>query len=103
MACSSSAWVRTSTWIHWVLLRFFSARLEHRGKAAAEGDVIVFDEDAVLQIEAVIDAAAAADGVFIEHAEAGDGFAGVEDLGFCAGDGFDELVGEGGDAASCAA
>ncbi len=52
---------------------------EGGGKASAEGDVVVLDEDAVLQVEAVIDAAAAADGVLVEGAEAGDGLAGVED------------------------
>src|ERR1035437_7269756 len=41
------------------------------GKAAAERDVIVLDEDSVLQIEAVVESAAAADGVFVERTKAG--------------------------------
>jgi hypothetical protein len=56
--------------------------LEDRGQAAAERDVVVLDEDSVLQVEAVVDAAAAADGVLIQRAQAGDGLAGVEDFGF---------------------
>ena len=73
---------------------------EDGGQAAAERDVVVLDEDSVLQVEAVVDAAAAADGVLIQRAQAGDGLAGVEDfgLGFGGGDGADEFVGEGGDA-----
>ena len=73
---------------------------EHGGKAAAERDVIVLDEDPILQVEPVVEAAAAADGVFIQRAQAGDGLAGVEDLGlgFCGGDRADVFVGEGGDA-----
>ena len=54
---------------------------EGGGKAAAEGDVVVLDEDAVLQVEAVVEASAAADGVLVQRAQAGDGLAGVEDLG----------------------
>src|SRR5205807_7937820 len=80
-------------------LAIFQRSLEEDGKAATERYVVVFDKDAVLQIETVIDAAAAADGVFVECAEAGDGFAGVENFGFCVGYGFYELVGERGDAA----
>ena len=56
--------------------------VEDGGQAAAERDVVVLDEDSVLQVEAVVDAAAAADGVLIERAQAGDGLAGVEDFGF---------------------
>src|ERR1019366_8887032 len=51
------------------------------GLAAAEGDVVVLDQDSVLQVVAVVVAAAAADGVLVEDAQAGDGFAGVEDAG----------------------
>ncbi len=100
MAWSSSTCVRTSTWTIWPGLRPASARRERRGKAAAEGDVVVLDQDAVLQVEAVVEAAAAADGVFIERAQAGDGLAGVEDFGLRlhGGDGADVLVGERGDA-----
>src|ERR1019366_6153953 len=48
---------------------------EHCGQAAAEGDVVVLDQDPVLQVVAVVVAAAAADGVLVEDAQAGDGFA----------------------------
>ncbi len=61
--------------------------------------MIVLDEDAVLQVEAMIDASAAADCVLVEGAQTGYGFARVEDFCLCAGDGFDELVSQGCDAA----
>ncbi len=67
-------------------------------QAAAERDVVVLDEDSVGEIEPVVVAAATADSVFIERAEAGDGLARVEHLGFGAGDGFDEVGCERGDA-----
>ena len=62
--------------------------------------MIVLDQDAVLQIEAVVEAAAAADGVLIEGAQAGDGLAGVEDFGLRLGgcDGADIFVGQRSDA-----
>jgi len=67
------------------------------------GDVIVFDEDGVVEADAVTEAAAAADGVFLEDAEAGGGFAGVEEAGpGCGGDAGDELGGAGGDAGETA-
>ena len=46
--------------------------------AAAEGDVVVLDENAVGEVEAMVFSASAADRVLIEDAEARDGFAGVE-------------------------
>ena len=55
----------------------FLGSFEDGWEASAEGYVVVFDEDAVLEVEAVVDASAAAYGVFVEGAEAGDGFAGV--------------------------
>ena len=62
------------------------------------GEVVVLDEQAVVQADAVVVAAAGADGVFVEQAEAGDGLARVVDLGSGALDAADEAVGEGGDA-----
>ena len=73
--------MRTSTWTIWPGLRSCEGLGEDGGQAAAEGDVVVLDEDAVLEVEAVIGAAAAADGIFVEGAQAGDGFAGVEESG----------------------
>ena len=42
-------------------------------------DVVALDEDAVAQVEPVVDSAAAADGVLIQHAQAGNGLARVDD------------------------
>src|SRR5208283_3795599 len=77
-----------------------SAR-KHSGKAAAQRDVVVLDQDSVLQIEAVVGAAAATDGVFIQRAQAGDGFVCVEDYGFGLRSShlFDVFIGQRGDAA----
>ena len=61
------------------------------------GEVIVFDEDGVREREAVVVAAAAADGVALEEAERRCGFAGVDDAGVGAGGLFYKLRGEGGD------
>ena len=63
------------------------------------GDVVVLDENAVGKIEAVIFAAATADGVLVENAQAGDGFARVEDFGARVLDSLDIFAGEGGYAA----
>ena len=53
----------------------------------------------VEEAEAVVDAAAHGDGVFVQGTEAGDGLAGVEDAGAGSGDRVDECAGERGDAA----
>ena len=55
--------------------------LEHRGNAAAERDVIVLDENAGGEIDAVIGAAAAKHRVFLQRAHAGHGLARVEHAG----------------------
>ena len=59
------------------------------------GDVVVFEQDAGGESVAVVECAAAADGVALGGAEAGGGFAGVEDLRVSAGaGGGDGLRGE---------
>ena len=57
--------------------------------AACDRDVVVFDQDRVIEAEAVVEAAAAQDGIFLEGAEAGRRFAGADDAGFGVGDGCD--------------
>ncbi len=73
--------------------------LEGGDNSAGESDVIVLDQDSIRKIESMILTAAAAYGVFVDHAQAGSGFASIENAGFRAGDGIDELAGHGGDAA----
>ena len=53
--------------------------LQHRCDAAGDGDVVVLDQDRIIQAEAMIEAAAAAHGVFLERAKAGRGLAGAAD------------------------
>ncbi len=50
------------------------------------GDVVLLDEDGIGETEAVVVAAAGADGVLLRVAQAGDGLARVEDARACAGD-----------------
>ena len=66
---------------------------------AGRGDVVVLDENGVEEAEAVVDAAAQGDGVFVQRAKTRDGLAGVEDGGAGSGDRVDECAGERGDAA----
>ena len=73
--------------------------LEDRRDAAAESDVVVLDENAGGEIDAMIGSAAAEDGVFFEGAQAGDGLARVEDAGVGALDGVSVFARERGDAA----
>ncbi len=72
------------------------------GLLAAEGQVVVFDEDRVVEAGAVVAAAAAVDGVFFEATPAGGGFAGVVNVGFGPGNGIYILPGERGDAGEAA-
>ena len=72
---------------------------ERAGQAAAQRGVAAADEDAVLEILAVVDAAATDDRVFLERAQAGHSLAGVEDAGFGARNGPDVFAGDSGDAA----
>ena len=76
---------------------------EDGADAAAEGDVVVLDEDAVGEVEAMVGAAAAEDGVLVEGAEAGDGLAGVEYVGLGAGEFVGVAGGSGWRCRSCAA
>ena len=54
--------------------------LQGGGDGAGRGDVVFLDEIGVEQAHAVVAAAAAADGVFLGKAQAGNGFAGVQQL-----------------------
>jgi len=56
--------------------------------------VVVLDEDARAEIEAVVAGAAREHGGLLEHAEARRGLAGVDDLGAGAGDRLGVALGE---------
>ena len=58
------------------------------GERAGGGDVVVFDEDVLAEGGAVVHAAAAAHGVFLECAPAGCGLARIDDAGGGAGEGI---------------
>ena len=74
-------------------------RLPHGlGDAAAIGEVVVFDEYGVVQTHAVVHAAACPDGVFLQDAQQGDGFAAAHDVCAVFGDFGDGTRGGGGDA-----
>src|SRR5690242_19312132 len=60
--------------------------------AAGQGDVIVLDEDTVGEIEAVIQSASAAHGIFVEHPQTRDSLAGIQDARLGAGDGINEFA-----------
>ena len=80
-------------------LALLERALEHRRDAAAERDVIVLDENAGGEIDAVIGSPAAEDGVFFKGPHAGDGFARVEHAGAGALNRVSIFTGERGDAA----
>jgi hypothetical protein len=56
---------------------------DHRLDAAGGDDVVFLDQDAVVEADAVVGAAADAHRVFLRQAQAGQGLAGVDDLGRC--------------------
>jgi len=59
--------------------------------------VVLLDQDAVIEAEAVVPAAAAGDGIFLRQAQSGQGLARIDDARPGAGDGFDvEARGGGG-------
>jgi hypothetical protein len=66
------------------------------GDAAGGHDVIFLDQDAVMEAETVVAAAAAGDGVFLRQAQAGQGLARVDDARAGAGDGVDVEPRDGG-------
>ena len=72
--------------------------LEHGADAAGDRDVIVLDQHRVVEAEAVIEAAAAAHGVFLQRAQPGRGLARADDARLGVGDARDERRGRGGDA-----
>ena len=81
----------------------FSGRERRRaGLLAAEGQVVVFDQNGVVEPGAMIVAAAAVDGIFFQPPPAGRGLASVVNSGLRAGDGIDILAGERGDARQAA-
>lgn len=69
------------------------------GDAAAIGEVVVFDEYGIVQTHAVVHAAARPDGVFLQDAQQGDGFAAAHDIYTVFGDFGNGTRGGGGDAA----
>ena len=72
------------------------------GDRAGDAQVVVLDQDAVVEAEAMVRAAAAADGVLLELAQARRRLAGVEDRRAGAVDRVDVAAGERGDAAEAA-
>src|SRR5262249_36035276 len=68
--------------------------LQRFGDSAGERDVVVLDENAVGQIQAVVHAAATAHSVLVEHPPAGNGLARVENAGVRADHGIHIFAGE---------
>ena len=67
--------------------------LERRRNPACQRNVIVLDEHSIGEVEAVVVSAPAADRVFIQHAQAGDGLARIQNAGVRAGDGVHKFLG----------
>jgi len=98
--CYPEEWPRLRESAHFDLDDLRTAAVVHgtiqnRRNPTCQRDVIVLDEDAIGEIEAVILAAAAAHSVFVDHAQSRGGFSGVENARFGAGDGLDKLAGQG--------
>jgi hypothetical protein len=72
------------------------------GDAAGGGDVVVFNQERVVEAETVVDAPAAAYGVFLKGAEARRGLASVDDHRFQRADRVNVGAGERSDAAQSA-
>ncbi len=72
--------------------RVFAHGVDSLFNAAGGNDMIVLDQDAVGKPETVVFAAAAADGVFLKDAQAGQCFARIHDLRMIAADISDDLV-----------
>ena len=99
-ASSNSVSERTSTSIGLLFAAGCAGRaLQGGADAARQIDMVVLDQHAVAKIEAMVEAAAAGHGVFVEHAQSGHGFARVENAGLGAGNLVHVLAGGGGDAA----
>ena len=60
--------------------------------------MVVFYQHHIEEAEAMVEGAAAGDGIFFQPAPAGCGFARVEDTGVCWANGLDKTGGQGGDA-----
>src|SRR5581483_5953689 len=73
--------------------------LQCRLDSTRERNVIVFDQHAIRQIEAVILSTAATHGIFVEWTQTGSGLPGIEDFCFGAGYGLNELSCQGSDSA----
>ena len=68
------------------------------GDTAADGDMVILDQDGVVQAIAVVMSATALDGVLLQGAQIGEGLARARDLGVGAGDRSDIFRGQGGNA-----
>ncbi len=68
-------------------------------ETSGEGEVALLEHNAVLQVDAMVLAAAAADGVFVEQTQAGHGLSGIEHAGAGACRFGDEFARKSGDAA----
>ena len=101
-ASSSCARVSTSTSILTIWPRPGAQPRQRRGDAAGGGDMIVLDQRGVIQAEAVVEAAAAAHGIFLQGAQAGQGLAGADDARLGALHRLDQRRRGGGDAGQMA-
>ena len=77
-------------------------RAQGGGDAARDRDMVVLDQHGVIEAEAMVDAAAAAHGIFLEGAQAGRGLPGAADFRLGMGDGLRVMRGQGRDAAQAA-
>ena len=68
------------------------------GGIEARGEVVVLHEKHVVEAHAVVASATGGGGLFFQGAEAGCGFACVQNFGSGSSDGFDIAAGESGDA-----
>ena len=75
---------------------------KHRADAAGHRDVVVLDQHRVIEPEAVIEAAAAAHGVFLQRPQPGRGLARADDARLGMGDAPHEFGRAGGDAGEVA-
>ncbi len=76
--------------------------LDRRAEAAGQGAVVVLDQHAVVEAEAMVAAAAAAHRVLLEGAQPGGGLAGADDARGVRPDRRHQLAGGGGDAGEAA-
>jgi hypothetical protein len=70
---------------------------QHRADAARDRDVVVLDQDGVVEAEAMVEAAAAAHGIFLDRPQSRRGLARAADAQLGVLDPAHEFVGRGGD------